>query len=88
MARSVWKGFFSEIQNTQKKGNKHLSKTPVWSRRSMILPKDVGKEFLVHNGKTFIPSKIDQEMVGQRFGEFSNTRKRVFHKMNKKKSSR
>nr|YP_009162751.1 ribosomal protein S19 [Botryococcus braunii]AKU37096.1 ribosomal protein S19 [Botryococcus braunii] len=51
----------------------------------MILPKDVGKEFLVHNGKTFIPSKIDQEMVGQRFGEFSNTRKRVFHKMNKKR---
>jgi small subunit ribosomal protein S19 len=54
----------------------------------MILPKDVGKQYLVHNGKTFIPLRIEQEMVGQRFGEFSNTRKRVFHKMNKKKSSR
>jgi small subunit ribosomal protein S19 len=88
MSRSVWKGFFSEIENRKEKGNKHLSKRLVWSRRSMILPKNVGKEFLVHNGKTFIPLRIDQEMVGQRFGEFSNTRKRVFHKMNKKKSSR
>jgi small subunit ribosomal protein S19 len=85
MSRSIWKGFFSEIDKKDERGNK---KRPVWSRRSMILPKDVGKEFLVHNGKTFIPLRIDEEMVGQRFGEFSNTRKRVFHKMNKKKSSR
>jgi small subunit ribosomal protein S19 len=88
MSRSIWKGFFSEIEKKEEKGKKHLSKRLVWSRRSMILPKDVGNEFLVHNGKTFIPLRIDEEMVGQRFGEFSNTRKRVFHKMNKKKSSR
>jgi small subunit ribosomal protein S19 len=85
MSRSLWKGFFSEILNLEKKVN---TEKRIWSRRSMILPRDVGKEFFVHNGKIFIPVKVNGEMVGHKFGEFSNTRKKVFHKVTKKKSSK
>jgi small subunit ribosomal protein S19 len=88
MSRSLWKGPFSEIK-TLLKGNQKLllGGRKIWSRRSMILPSDLGKDFLIHNGKNFIPLRVEVEMVGHRFGEFSNTRKRPFHKVKKRKSS-
>jgi small subunit ribosomal protein S19 len=88
MSRSLWKGPFSEIK-TLLKGNQKflLGRRKIWSRRSMVLPSDLGKEFLIHNGKNFIPLRVEVEMVGHRFGEFSNTRKRPFHKVKKRKSS-
>ena len=45
MARSLWKGPFCEINQSVFK---------IWSRRSIILPQIIGKELLIHNGKTFI----------------------------------
>ena len=50
-----------------------------WSRASEIAPEMVGYTFGVHNGKTFIEVKINEEMVGHRLGEFSTTRKFVRH---------
>ena len=50
-----------------------------WSRASEIAPEMVGYTFGVHNGKTFIDVKINEEMVGHRLGEFSSTRKFVRH---------
>lgn len=50
-----------------------------WSRASEIAPEMVGYTFGVHNGKTFIEVKINEEMVGHRLGEFSLTRKFVRH---------
>jgi small subunit ribosomal protein S19 len=41
----------------------------------MITPEMIGIEFLVHNGKDFIPLKIREEMVGHRLGEFAPTTK-------------
>lgn len=59
----------------------HASKKPVRTHlRSMIvLPMMVGKLILVHDGKSFQPVNIIEEMIGHRLGEFVLTRKRVMH---------
>jgi small subunit ribosomal protein S19 len=41
--------------------------------------------FEVHNGKSFIPVIISEEIVGHRFGEFAPTRKLTVHKVTKSK---
>jgi ribosomal protein S19 len=53
-------------------GTKKPIKT--WSRRSTITPDFVGHTFNVHNGKTFIPVFVTENMVGHKLGEFSPTR--------------
>lgn len=86
MSRSIWKGPFSECIPSQKVvPSKQSFKNRIWSRRSMILPVHVGKEFLVHNGKNFVPVKCLQEMCSRKFGEFAATRKKPSHKLNKRK---
>lgn len=71
MTRSIWKGPFCEIST-------HVTK--IWSRRSMILPKFIGKQVTVYNGKNFVTVKILEDMIGHKFGEFANTRKKAVHK--------
>ena len=78
MARSVWKGPFVEeslIKKAEKQKNE-TSKKPIktWSRKSTIIPDFVGHSFMIHNGKTFIPITISEEMVGHKLGEFAPTR--------------
>ena len=78
MSRSVWKGPFVEL-SLMKKVQKHKDqniKKPIktWSRRSTITPDFVGHTFNVHNGKTFIPVFVTENMVGHKLGEFSPTR--------------
>jgi small subunit ribosomal protein S19 len=45
----------------------------------LILPFMVGKNVMVHDGKTFQPVFITEEMIGHRLGEFALTRRRVTH---------
>jgi len=83
MPRAIWKGPFIDwyvIKKVQAviKGDK-LQPIRLWSRRSTILKEFVGLKFEVHNGKSFIPLEVKQEMVGHKFGEFSPTRKRPVH---------
>ena len=85
MSRSVWKGPFYTNQlrcsdNLNLKQNKIIS---VWSRNSMILPEDVGKSIQIYNGKFWSRRKIVEDMVGHKFGEFSHTKKKTIHKINK-----
>ena len=68
MTRSLWKGPFCEIREKQEK---------IWSRRSVILPKLVGKQYFIYNGKTFIPLFIKENHLGFKFGEFAFTRKYI-----------
>lgn len=84
MTRSLKKGIFSEVRSKtlQKDHNR------IWSRRSMILPIHINKEFYVHTGKIFHKIKIVQEMVGHKFGEFARTRKQMTHKIVKLKQGR
>ena len=78
MGRSIKKGPFVD-EHLMKKVQKAVemkSHKPIktWSRRSMILPEFVGLNFEVHNGKSFIPVFVSDNMVGHRLGEFAPTR--------------
>ena len=79
MARSIKKGPFVD-ESLMKKVQKLIdtgSKKPIktWSRRSVVLPEFVGITISVHNGKTFAPLFITENMVGHKLGEFAPTRK-------------
>ena len=78
MARSIWKGPFvhpSLLKKIDKlKGSTNSKPIKTWSRNSTIIPDFVGKSFLIHNGKSFIPITISEEMVGHKLGEFAPTR--------------
>jgi ribosomal protein S19 len=56
----------------------------IWSRRSTILPQFVGLTFGVYNGKKHIPVNVTEEMIGQKFGEYSPTRTYYGHAADKK----
>ena len=56
-----------------------------WSRASMIIPDMVGETIAVHNGKTFIPVYVTENMVGHKLGEFAPTRNYKGHSGNRKK---
>ena len=78
MARSRKKGFFvdpplmEKVEAEQKAGNRKPIKT--WSRRSTVTPVFVGVNLEVHNGKTFVPVYVTENMVGHKLGEFAPTR--------------
>lgn len=74
--------FLAHSLNKTKLGKPSLK---VWSRQSVVLPQFVDNSFTVHNGKTFVPIKVSEEMVGHKFGEFAITRKRATHKTNTRK---
>ena len=78
MARSLKKGPYihykleKRVMENVSASKKSVIKT--WSRASMISPDFVGQTIAVHNGKTFIPVYITENMVGHKLGEFSPTR--------------
>jgi small subunit ribosomal protein S19 len=78
MPRSLKKGPFidqkllAKIDTAAASGDKKPIKT--WSRASMITPDFVGLNFAVHNGKTFVPVYVTENMVGHKLGEFAPTR--------------
>ena len=78
MGRSLKKGPFVEAHLLEKidRINEGGAKKPIktWSRRSMITPDFVGHNFAVHNGKTFVPVYVTENMVGHKLGEFAPTR--------------
>ncbi len=88
MARSLKKGPFVDHHLADKIA-KTDKNTPIktWSRRSMILPEMIGRTFNVHNGKTFIPVYVSENMVGHKLGEFSPTRTFKTHPVKKAASS-
>ena len=92
MSRSIWKGPFvdpSLIKKVDSLKNK-TSKAPIktWSRKSTIIPDFVGHSFMIHNGKSFIPITISEEMVGHKLGEFSVTRNFRGHSGSKNKGNK
>ena len=80
MSRSVKKGPFvdktlykrvSEM-NKSAAADKKIIKT--YSRCSTIIPEMVGNTISVHNGKSWIPVYITENLVGHELGEFAATR--------------
>ena len=88
MAISIWKGPFVEgyvlkkAEKVRESGKNEVIK--IWSRKSTILPQVVGLTFGVYNGKKHIPVLISEEMIGQKFGEYSPTRTYYGHAADKK----
>ena len=78
MTRAIWKGPFvhpsllKKVDKLKDVANKKPIKT--WARNSTIIPDFVGISFQIHNGKSFIPITISEEMVGHKLGEFAPTR--------------
>jgi len=78
MARSIKKGpyvfhrLLEKVYKAKESGKTAVIKT--WSRASMIIPDMVGFTMAVHNGKSFIPVFITENMVGHKLGEFAPTR--------------
>ncbi|HMS68758.1 MAG: 30S ribosomal protein S19 [Saprospiraceae bacterium] len=78
MARSIKKGpyvfhkLLEKVYKTKESGKNTVIKT--WSRASMIIPDMVGLTIAVHNGKSFIPVYVTENMVGHKLGEFAPTR--------------
>lgn len=88
MARSIKKGpyvhhkLLEKVAKNSESSRKVVIKT--WSRASMIIPDMIGQTIAVHNGKTFIPVFVTENMVGHKLGEFSPTRTFKGHSGNKK----
>jgi len=88
MARSVKKGpyiyhkLLTKIEKAKDSQKKSVIKT--WSRSSMVIPDMVGLTIAVHNGKSFIPVYVTENMVGHKLGEFSPTRTYRGHSGNRK----
>jgi small subunit ribosomal protein S19 len=78
MARSIKKGFFIDQHLAKKveaaQANNDRKPIQTWSRRSTITPDFVGLNFNVHNGKSFLPVYVTENMVGHKLGEFAPTR--------------
>ncbi|OUV89716.1 MAG: 30S ribosomal protein S19 [Puniceicoccaceae bacterium TMED149] len=78
MSRSIKKGFFVDQHLARKVEAAQASndRKPIqtWSRRSTITPDFVGLNFNVHNGKSFLPVYVTENMVGHKLGEFAPTR--------------
>jgi len=89
MARSIKKGpyvfhkLLEKVLASKEAKKKSVIKT--WSRASMIIPDMVGETIAVHNGKTFVPVFVTENMVGHKLGEFSPTRNFKGHSGNRKK---
>ena len=78
MPRSLKKGPFVD-HHLMAKVNKAVEisdRKPIktWSRRSTVFPEMVGLTIAVHNGRQHIPVLINENMVGHKLGEFSQTR--------------
>ncbi len=90
MSRSLKKPPFihyklaKRVEESQANNKKNVIKT--WSRSSTITPDFVGLTIAVHNGKTFIPVYVTENMVGHKLGEFSPTRSFRGHAGTKKDS--
>jgi small subunit ribosomal protein S19 len=78
MARSLKKGpyvyhkLLAKIMKAKASNKKTVIST--MSRSSMIIPMMVGETIAVHNGRSYHPILVTENMVGHKLGEFAPTR--------------
>ena len=76
--RSIKRGFTEQekilMEKLKKKDN-----IKTHCRNLIIFPEIIGKKIRIYNGKEFIMTAIEPEMIGHRLGEFVLTRKGVNH---------
>lgn len=86
MARSLKKIPYISYELLKKVRDENMRKKQIqtYSRRSTVFPDFVGKTIYVHNGKSFVPVVITENMVGKKLGEFALTRKLPKHSVQKR----
>ncbi|KAJ3040840.1 mitochondrial ribosomal small subunit component [Rhizophlyctis rosea] len=85
VGRAVWKGPYFVPFPVVPPGQA----VQTYARSCTILPSYVGRKFEVHNGNSFIPVTVTEDMVGHKLGEFAFTRKKFsFKKKDDKKGGR
>lgn len=77
--RKINRGFTDAEKSFLRKLEKKGNNVETQCRDMLVLPSMVGKMIKIYNGKAFEPVAIIPEMIGHRFGEFSQTRARVAH---------
>lgn len=77
--RSIKRGITDEHKKLLKKIKNKKDNIETHCRDMIILPEMVGVMLKIHNGKEFVPLKIEQEMIGHFLGEFAITRKKLQH---------
>ena len=73
---------FQEIEKFITRSQEKIAKSKkikTHLRDLVIVPQMVGMKIQVHNGNSFIPIDIIEEMLGHNLGEFSLTRSKVKH---------
>lgn len=79
MSRSKYKGPFFRVNLLKKK-----QWIKIYNKNLTILPEYIDHFVNVYNGKIFVNIKINEKMIGFKFGEFINTRKKhIYKKKNK-----
>jgi len=78
--RTIQRGFTNSqktlLKRIRSKGKKQIK---THCRDMIILPEMVGIKIHIHNGRSFLLTEIQPEMIGHRLGEFALTRSRVKH---------
>jgi len=77
MPRSKWKIPFLKF------GKNLNEKKRIVSRNSEILPNFINHIFYIHDGKQLNKIEVTENLVGHKFGEFVNTRKKFIFKVKK-----
>ena len=78
MGRSTKKGphvverLLEKVAKVDASGSREPIKT--WARACTVVPEFIGKNFAIHNGKTFMKLYVTEDMVGHKLGEFAPTR--------------
>lgn len=73
---------FQEIEEFLKRAKTKESKGKkirTHKRKLIVVPRMVGMQIQVHNGRMFVPVDIVPEMIGHYLGEFALTRGKVAH---------
>jgi ribosomal protein S19 len=83
MSRSKYKGFFFKVHLLEENKNKNKP-IQIDNKNLTILAEYVDSFFQIYNGKRFINLKINEKMIGFKFGEFINTRQKHIFKKKKK----
>ncbi len=79
--RSVLRNF-QEIEKFISRSNEKIKsnkKIKTHKRDLIVVPRMIGMEIQIHNGRTFVPIEITGEMLGHFLGEFAPTRNKVAH---------
>jgi small subunit ribosomal protein S19 len=81
MSRSQYKGPFFKVNLIKNIKKKQWIK--IYNKNLTIVPEYINHFVNVYNGKIFVNIKINEKMVGFKFGEFIHTRKKHIYKKKK-----